>query len=129
MTTNADTDVLVQSPTLLGMAGMFLSGHDPKDPLAAPLYGNFRGIAPLYIQVGGDETLLDDARRVAAAAQRDGVEVTLEVFPKMQHVFQLGAGSVPESDEAVAKIGGFLRPHLGLAPRFASPVLTSAPAS
>ena len=66
------------------------------------------------LEVGGYETLLDDAKRVAAAAQRDRVDVTLEVFPEMQHVFQLGAGNVPESDDAIAKIGAFLRPRLGL---------------
>lgn len=114
MTTNAVNDALVQAPMLLGMAGMFLSGHDPKDPLASPMYADFTGVAPLYIQVGGYETLLDDAKRVAEAAQRDGVDVTLEVFPEMQHVFQMGAGNVPESDDAIAKIGAFLRPRLGL---------------
>ncbi len=38
----------------------------------------------------------------------------LEVFPEMQHVFQLGAGRVPESDEAISRIGAFLRSRLGL---------------
>ena len=113
MTTNADHDALIHPPMLLAMAGMFLAGHDPKDPLVAPIHADFAGIAPLYIQVGGHETLLDDAKRVAAAAQRDGVDVTLEVFPEMQHVFQIGAGNVPESDDAIAKIGAFLRPRLG----------------
>ena len=55
-----------------------------------------------------------DFRGLAEAAQRDGVDVTLEVFPEMQHVFQIGAGNVPESDDAIAKIGAFLRPRLGL---------------
>ena len=114
MTTNADNDALVHAPLLLAMAGMFLAGSDAKDPLVSPLHADFTGVAPLYIQVGGHETLLDDAKRVAAAAQRDGVDVTLEVFPEMQHVFQIGAGNVPESDDAVAKIGAFLRPRLGL---------------
>ena len=114
MTTNAANDALIQSAMLLGMAGLFLNGHDPKDPLAAPVHGDFSGIAPLYIQVGGHETLLDDARRVAEAAQRADVDVTLEVFPEMQHVFQVGAGNVPEADDAIAKIGAFLRPRLGL---------------
>ena len=93
---------------------MFLAGHDPKDPLAAPLYADFAGIPPLYIQVGGDETLLDDAKRVADVAKQAGVDVSLEVFPDMQHVFQLGAGGVPEADDAIAKVGRFLRPRLGL---------------
>lgn len=114
MTTNVENDVLIKPPLLLSMAGLFLNGHDPKDPLVAPVHADFAGVAPLYIQVGGHETLLDDARRVAQAAERDGVAATLEVFPEMQHVFQMGAGNVPESDDAIAKIGAFLRPRLGL---------------
>ena len=114
MTTNAVNDALVQSQLLLGMADMFLNGQSAKDPLAAPVHADFKGIAPLYVQVGGYETLLDDARRVAESARRGGVHVTLDVFPEMQHVFQMGAGKVPESDAAVAKIGAFLRPRLGL---------------
>ena len=58
--------------------------------------------------------LLDDSRRVADRAREAGVDVTLEVFPEMQHVFQMGVGGVPESDDAIAKIGAFLRPRLGL---------------
>ena len=114
MVTNAETDFL-QQPMLLGMAELFLGGHDPRDPLAAPLHADFAELPPMYIQAGGDETLLDDARRVADAATSAGVDVTLEVFPEMQHVFQLGAGGVPEADDAVAKIGVFLRSRLGLA--------------
>ena len=114
MTTNAEHDVMVQRPMLLGMATMFLNGHDPKDPLAAPIHADFTGLPPLYIQVGGHETLFDDARRVASAAQKAGVDVTLEVFPEMQHVFQIGAGRVPESDDAISRMGAFLRSRLGL---------------
>lgn len=114
MEANAENDVLIQASMLLAMAGLFLQGHSAQDPLAAPLHADFTGLAPLYIQVGGYETLLDDATRVADAARGDGVEVVLEVFPEMQHVFQMGVGKVPESDDAVAKIGGFLRPRLGL---------------
>jgi len=114
MTSNADKDVLVGKEMLGAMAMLFVAGGDPKDPLAAPIYGDYSGIAPMYIQVGGDETLLDDTTRVAAKAEADGVDVRYEVFPEMQHVFQFGAGRMPEADDAVAKIGAFLRPHLGL---------------
>jgi acetyl esterase/lipase len=68
----------------------------------------------LYIQVGADEMLLDDARRVAAKARADGVDVRLDEFPEMQHVFQMAAGNMPEADEAIARIGAYLRPRLGL---------------
>ena len=74
----------------------------------------YSGLAPLYIQVGGDETLLDDTVRIVAKAEEAGVDVTSEVFPEMQHVFQFAAGRMPEADDAVAKIGEYLRPRLGL---------------
>jgi len=32
----------------------------------------------------------------------------------MQHVFQMAAGVLPEADAAIARIGAWLRPHLGL---------------
>lgn len=99
---------------LRAMAELFLAGVDPRDPLASPIHADFTGICPLYIQVGGDEVFLDDAVRVEEAARHDGVEVILEVFPQMQHVFQLAAGRAPEADDAVAKVGAFLRRRIGL---------------
>ncbi len=114
MATNAQRDVLVQAPMLHAMAVMFLGGGSAKDPLASPLHADYSGIPEMYIQVGGDEVLLDDSRRVTKRAQKAGVDVTLEVFPEMQHVFQIAVGGVPESDDAVAKIGAYLRPRLGL---------------
>jgi monoterpene epsilon-lactone hydrolase len=114
MTTNADKDLIVQRAGLLGMAGMFRAGADVRDPLVSPIYADYRGLCPLYIQVGSDETLLDDARRVAASAEKAGVDVTLEVFPEMQHVFQMAAGNMPEADDAVAKIGAWLRAKLAI---------------
>jgi acetyl esterase/lipase len=114
MQSNAERDVLLQLDGLKGMADMFLAGGNSRDPLAAPLYGDYSGVCPLYIQVGADEMLLDDARRVAAKAKADGVDVRLDEFPEMQHVFQLAAGNMPEADDAVARIGAYLRPRLGL---------------
>jgi epsilon-lactone hydrolase len=114
MKTNADRDVLIRGDQLKGMTDMFLAGSNPRDPLAAPLYGDYSGVCAVYIQVGGDETLLDDATRVATQAERAGVDVKLDVFPEMQHVFQMAAGNMPEADDAVARIGAYLRPRLGL---------------
>ena len=114
MRANADRDVLIKGDQLKGMTDLFLAGGDPHDPLAAPLYGDYAGICALYIQVGGDETLLDDARRVATRAESAGVDVQLDVFPEMQHVFQMAAGNMPEADDAIARIGAYLRPRLGL---------------
>ena len=112
MDSKADADLIVGRDGLKMMADMYVAGGDFRDPLVAPMYGDFTGIAPLYIQVGGDETLLDDSTRLAANAARAGVDVRLDVFPEMQHVFQTTLGMIPEADDAIARIGQYLRGKL-----------------
>lgn len=114
MTANAELDLIIAVDGLREMAELFLDGADPHDPLAAPLHADLTGLPPLYIQVGGHEALLDDSVRLAERARAAGVEVDLEVFPEMQHVFQIYCGNVPEATDAVAKLGAWLRPRLGL---------------
>jgi acetyl esterase/lipase len=114
MTTRADADPMVSRHMLLQMTELFLGGADPRDPLAAPLHANLSGLPPLLIQVGDAEVLLDDSTRFAERARAAGVDVTLEVWPEMVHVWQASAGFVPESDKAIARIAEFARPRLGL---------------
>ena len=109
MTDRAHLDLLVDAGGLKTMADLFLNGQSPQDPLAAPLHADFTGLAPLYIQVGDEETLLDDSRRLAELAAAAGVDVRLDVFPEMQHVFQMSVGNLPEADDAVARIGKYVR--------------------
>jgi len=87
MTTQAGIDPMVQKDGLLGMAMAYLNGADARSPLAAPIYADLRDIAPLLIQVGAAETLLDDATRLASAAGAVDVEVNLQVWPEMIHVW------------------------------------------
>jgi acetyl esterase/lipase len=89
MTSLAGTDPIVQKEPLLEMSSHYLNGADPRSPLAAPIYADLRGIAPLFIQVGAAETLLDDAIRLAGVAGAADVPVTLEVWPEMIHVWHL----------------------------------------
>jgi acetyl esterase/lipase len=111
MTSKAKEDPIVQKEMLLGMAKLYLGGADPKTPLAAPLHADLRGLPPLLIQVGSAETLLDDSTRVAERAKAAGVKVDLEVWSEMIHVWQLFAPILPEGQEAIAKIGKFIREH------------------
>jgi monoterpene epsilon-lactone hydrolase len=97
-----------------GIIGAFLGDAGPRDPLVNPLYADLTGLSPLYIQVGGDETLLDDARMLAEQARKAGVEVRLEVFEGMLHTFQMAAGRAPEADDAIGKLADWVRPKLGL---------------
>lgn len=89
MASNARRDPSVQKDTILDIARTYLNGADPRSPLAAPLYADLREIAPLFIQVGGVETLLDDATRLAGVAGAADVPVRLEVWPEMPHVWHM----------------------------------------
>jgi len=89
MSTKAAADPMVQREGLVEMARLYLNGADPRSPLAAPIYADLRGLAPLLIQVGAAETLLDDAIRLAKAAGAADVRVDLQVWPEMVHVWHL----------------------------------------
>jgi acetyl esterase/lipase len=115
LATNREKDVLVQKEVVEMMAATFLGdGGNRRDPLANPLYADLGGLPPMYIQVGGDETLLDDSRRLTDRAKAAGVDVRLEIFPEMQHVFHFAAGNAPEADDAIHKLADWVRPKLGL---------------
>lgn len=114
--TNVEKDLLVNLDTLNGMSAAFLSGENssPQDPFANPLYGDLKGFPPTLVQVGAYEALLSDSERFVELARTAGVEVELQVYPEMQHVFHFMAGSAPEADDAIQKIADFMRPKLGL---------------
>ncbi|MCU1504306.1 MAG: 6-hexanolactone hydrolase, partial [Ilumatobacteraceae bacterium] len=114
MATRAAVDPMIGKNMALEIVALFLGDGDRRDPYAAPLHGDLTGLPPLLIQVGDAEVLLDDSVRLAEAARAAGVEVTLEVWPEMVHVFQASAGFVPEADQAVARIADFCRQKLGL---------------
>jgi len=115
LVSNRERDVLVQKEVVEIMATTFLGDDgNRRDPLANPLYADLKGLPPMYIQVGGDETLLDDSRRLAERAREAGIEVSLDVFPEMQHVFHFAAGHAPEADDAIRKLALWVRPKLGL---------------
>ena len=103
----------VCSPGDLAMMGaLYLGGADPSQPLASPVYADLAGLPPLLIQVGEAEILLDGARTLAERAGRAGVDVTLDVWPDMIHVWHVFAGRVPEATEAVEAAGAFVAARL-----------------
>jgi epsilon-lactone hydrolase len=90
----------------------YVGGSDPQDPLISPVLGDWRGLPPVLIHAGGDEILLDDATRMAATATAAGVEMRLEIFPRMWHVWQLNL-ALPQARRSLDDIAGFLGSHLG----------------
>src|SRR6202795_3038223 len=115
MKTRAAADPVVQREGLLGMAAAYLGGQNARTPLAAPLYADLKGLPPLLIQVGEAETLLDDSIRLAERARKSGVDVTLEPWADMIHVWQLFAPVLPEGSEALTAAGRFIAARLGTA--------------
>jgi epsilon-lactone hydrolase len=109
ITTRAEVDVRQEAAGTRWCAGLYLAGQDPRDPYASPLYADLTGLPPLYIQAGDWDILFDDALRLAERARQAAVEVRLDVFPEMLHAHQIWAGSMPEADDAVARIGAYAR--------------------
>ncbi len=120
VTTRADVDVRQEPAGTRWCAHLFLAGQDTRDPYASPLYADLAGLPPLYVQAGDWDILVDDAHRLADRARRVGVDIRLDVFPEMLHAHQIWAGNMPEADDAVARIGDYVRQHLSLAPGAAS---------
>ena len=106
-------DPLLELEGLREMGRHYASAGVARHPHAAPLYGDYRGLPPLLIQVGTREILLDDATRVAERARAAKVDVELETWDGLIHVWQLFGPNVPEAVQAVNKIGEFIRKQTG----------------
>jgi epsilon-lactone hydrolase len=99
---------------LLEMAGWYLAGADPRDPLASPVFADLSRLPPILCLVGGDEVLLDDSVRLVRAAGIAGTDATLVIAAGMQHVYPIWAGAFPEADAAIALIGEWVRARMGI---------------
>ncbi len=89
----------------------FVAKHDPKDPLVSPIFADFRGLPPLLIHAGEVEMLRRDAEIVAERAQQAGVDLTLEIYPRMWHVWQIFYPRLPQAVDSLQKIAQFLRQY------------------
>jgi len=113
MTTRAAIDPMVKPDVLRRMAAAYLGAADACTPLASPLHARLDGLPPLLVHVGTAETLLDDATGLAERARAAGVDVTLEVWEDMIHVWHCFAPLLPEADQAIARIGEYVRARVG----------------
>jgi epsilon-lactone hydrolase len=112
MTSRAAADPTVQRAGLLDMAKLYLGAADPRSPLAAPIYADLTGLAPLFVQVGACETLLDDALRLAKVVGAADVRVDLQIWPEMIHVWHLFHPELKAGLRAIEAGGAFVRSML-----------------
>jgi len=113
LATKEAVDPIISKDYLGELADAYVpAGMDRKDPRLAVLYADLRGLPPTLIQVGSDETLLDDASRFAAAAGAAAVPVTLEIWPHMIHAWPMWNAHLDAGRRALASAGAFIRSHL-----------------
>jgi acetyl esterase/lipase len=86
-------------------AAWFCDPAQRRDPLVSPFSADLRGVAPIYIQAGEAEILYDSIRAFADRARSQGAEIVLEAWKSMNHDFQMFGPDVPQSAEALRRIG------------------------
>ena len=113
MVENEERDPVMRLANLLLLRRHYVpSPHLYTDPDVSPLFGDFRGLPPLFLQAGSTELLRDEATRTAEKAHAAGVDVELELWPDAPHGFQI-AGFLPEAALAINHIARFVRMRTG----------------
>ena len=111
--TRAAADPLVKTDDLDALAASYLQGGDLKSDTASPMFADLSGIAPLYIQVGDAEILLSDSLDFADKARSAGVEVKLDQYPGMIHMWPYFWPLLTEARDACNKLAAFCKEKLG----------------
>jgi acetyl esterase/lipase len=106
-----DRDPFAHLDDLPGSVEAYVAGADPRDPLISPLFADLHGVAPLLVQVGSDEVLFDDARRLAERAAAMGVPTVFEEWIGMFHTWHAYPGALEAADAAIEHAGRFLARH------------------
>ncbi len=101
-----EQDPILNEEYLNIMIKNYADGEDMKNPLISPLYGNFRGFPPTYIQVGDNEILLNDSTQLHKKMIKDDVLVRIDVFKDMWHVFQMSPFKT--ANDAMDRIAQFI---------------------
>jgi len=89
----------------------YVGNNDVRNPLISPVFGDLRSLPPLLAHVGEDEILRDDAVRIASLAKSENIDVRLEIYPRMWHVWQINL-ELPQAIQSLDDIAQFLKTHL-----------------
>jgi len=109
--TRAAQDPWFRSRDLAFIADYYCEPHQRQFPLVSPVFADIEGLSPMFIQVGDDEILLSDSERIADQCVAAGIDVELEIWPEMWHVFQVFTRKMPESRKAIDKMGAYIQSH------------------
>jgi acetyl esterase/lipase len=112
---NARRDVMLPAGRVAEVARLYLGGTDAADPLASPLFGDWRDPPPALVMASRSEILLDEATGLAEALRQGGGDVRLELWRGLPHAWPLFTGLLREADAAVARAGTFISSHFASA--------------
>lgn len=92
--TRADLDPVLDKAYIDRMIAAYMGKADLtrqvlENPYISPLFGDFAGFPPVYIQVGDNEILLSDSVELHKKLVEANVSVRLDCFDGMWHVFQM----------------------------------------
>jgi monoterpene epsilon-lactone hydrolase len=104
-------DPLLPARAMQFYTSSYLGRSDAHNPLISPVFGDLRALPPLLVHAGEDESLCEDAVRLASLAGSAGVDVHLEIYPRMWHVWQINL-SLPQAIQSLDDIAQFLKAHL-----------------
>jgi epsilon-lactone hydrolase len=113
---NAERDKLLSRPLLEFFRSSWLDGTgvDFTDAQVNLLNSELSGLPPIAVYYGEDELFASEASEFGRLAGSAGNDATVTSVPAGQHSFIMGAGRVPEVDQAITEMGAWLRSKLGL---------------
>ncbi len=106
---NAEAEVVLAAERGEEMAGLYLNGHSGAEPCASPLHASFKGGPPTWVTVGDTEVLLDDARRIIAKLDAEGVEAKLVLEHDLPHVWPIFHNVLPEARQTLEALAQWIR--------------------
>jgi len=95
------------------MAQLYGNGHDLKDPMLSPVYGDMKGFPPTILTTGTRDLLLSNTVRVHRKLRQAGVVAELHVYEGQSHAQYMRDANAPETKEAFEEIGKFFDRYLG----------------
>jgi monoterpene epsilon-lactone hydrolase len=112
--THAESDKMLSTALLEFFRENWIGGTGvaPHDPRINLLHADLTGLPPVNIYYGTDELLVGEIIEFARRAKAAGLDASLHGVPNGQHLWLLGAGTIPETDAAIAELGRWLRTKL-----------------
>ncbi len=107
---NGETDPILADIGIYWWSYIYIAGVNSQNPLISPVFGDLKGLPPILIQASSCEMLYSETKRFFERAKEAGVDIELQKWDDMVHVFQgFGLKVLPEAGDAIEKIGQFTR--------------------